>query len=186
MSTPVPHNATLEYTPGHSMRITTLALLFIAVAVLEGQPLSPVLEERLQALFPTADSFSSKEGTPPHFKAFADNGDIIGYAFWTTELEPLERGYDGPIQVLVGVDLNAAITGIIVVRHHEPYGYFSVDLPEYAAQFMQKSIRDRFRVGADIDSVATATITTRSATRAIRNGARRIARQFLAPGGGTR
>ena len=86
----------------------------------------------------------------------------------------------------MGVGLDAELTGIIVARHHEPYGYFSIDTPEYGAQFVRKSVRDRFRVGADIDSVATATITVRSATRAVRNGARRIARQFLSPDGGLR
>ena len=65
--------------------------------------------------------------------------------------------------------------------HHEPYGYFSIDLPKYAVQFRQKSIRDRFRVGGDIDAVSTATLTVTSATRAVRNGSRRIARQFLVP-----
>ena len=169
------------------MRIPILALLFAAVVVLEGQsPFDPLLQEQLARLFPKAASFSPKEGSPPHFKARAANGDTIGFAFWTTELEPLERGYDGPIQVLVGVDLDAELTGVIVVRHHEPYGYFSVDTPEYAEQFVRKSVRDRFRVGADVDAVATATITVRSATRAVRNGARRIARQFLSPEGGLR
>ena len=169
------------------MRIPILALLLAGAAVVEGQaPFDPALQEQLARLFPKAASFSPKEGSPPHFKARAANGDVVGFAFWTTELEPLERGYDGPIQVLVGVDLNAELTGIIVVRHHEPYGYFSIDTPEYAAQFIRKSVRDRFRVGADIDAVATATITVRSATRAVRNGARRIARQFLRPEGGLR
>ncbi|MCY4511222.1 MAG: FMN-binding protein [Acidobacteria bacterium] len=169
------------------MRIPILALLLAGVVVVESQsPFDPLLQEQLGRLFPKAASFSPKEGSPPHFKAFAANGDIVGFAFWTTELEPLERGYDGPIQVLVGVDLDAELTGIIVARHHEPYGYFSIDTPEYATQFVRKSVRDRFRVGADIDSVATATITVRSATRAVRNGARRIARQFLSPEGGLR
>ena len=89
---------------------------------------------------------------------------LAGYAFWTTELEPLERGYDGPIQILVGIDLDAILTGIIVVRHHEPYGYFSVDTPEFAAQFARKNIRARFRVGSDIDAVSTATMTVSSST----------------------
>ena len=30
-------------------------------------------------------------------------------------LEPLERGYDGPIKMLVGVDLKAKLTGVLVV-----------------------------------------------------------------------
>ena len=156
--------------------------LFCAVVVVEGQPaLDPIVRERLEALFPGAANFSPKEGSPPHFKALDGAGEIVGYGFYTTDLEPLERGYDGPIQMLVGVDLDGVLTGIIMVRHHEPYGYFSIDKPEYSAQFASKSVRDRFRVGADIDAVSTATITMTSATRAIRNGARRIARRFLTP-----
>ena len=156
--------------------------LFCAVVVVEGQPvLDPILRERLETLFPDAASFSPKEGSPPHFKALDGAGEIVGYGFYTTDLEPLERGYDGPIQVRVGVDLDGVLTGIIMVRHHEPYGYFSIDKPEYAAQCVSKSVRERFRVGAVIDAVSTATITMTSASRAIRNGARRIARRFLVP-----
>jgi NosR/NirI family nitrous oxide reductase transcriptional regulator len=171
------------------MRLLTLATLFAAVVVVEGQPsLDPTLRGQLEHLFPTATEFSPKEGTPPHFKAYVEDAGsgqraLAGYAFWTTELEPLERGYDGPIQVLVGIDLRGVLTGIIVVRHHEPYGYFSIDSPEWVAQFPGKSVRDRFRVGADIDAVSTATLTVTSTTRAVRNGARRIARRFLVPDG---
>ena len=171
------------------MRTATLVLLLAAVVILEGQPsVDPTLRAQLEQLFPAATAFSPKEGAPPHFKAYvsaAGSGrrTLAGYAFWTTELEPLERGYDGPIQILVGVDLNGILTGIIVVRHHEPYGYFSVDTPEFAAQFVRKNIRDRFRVGQDIDAISTATMTVTSSTRAVRNAARRIARQFLVPSG---
>ena len=145
-----------------------------------------MLEEQLRQLFPSATAFSEKEGNPPHFKAYQGAGDsaepmLIGFAFYTTELEPLERGYDGPIQVLVGIDTAGVLTNIIVIDHNEPYGYFSVDLPEFAAQFVNKSIRERFRVGDDIDAVSTATLTNTSTTRAIRNGARRLAREFLSP-----
>ena len=166
-------------------RTATLVLLLAAVVILEGQPRDPALHAQLEQLFPAATAFSPKEGAPPHFKAYVNDASgqrtLAGYAFWTTELEPLERGYDGPIQILVGVDLTGILTGIVVVRHHEPYGYFSVDTPEFAAQFVRKNIRDRFRVGQDIDAVSTATMTVTSSTRAVRNAARRIARQFLVP-----
>lgn len=173
------------------MKTLTLVLLVAALVALEGQPsltVDPTLHAQLEQLFPDATSFSPKEGAPPHFKAYVNHvgsgqRTLAGYAFWTTELEPLERGYDGPIQILVGVDLDGILTGIIVVRHNEPYGYFSVDTPEFAAQFTRKNIRDSFRVGRDIDAVSTATITVSSSTRAVRNAARRIARQFLAPSG---
>ncbi len=167
-------------------RILTAAFALAAASIVAAQaPVDAELQEQLARLFPEAAAFSPKEGQPPHFKAFAgaagDARELLGYAFWTTELEPLERGYDGPIKILTGVDTDGVLTGIIVVDHHEPYGYFSIDLPKYEVQFRHKSIRDRFRVGGDIDAVSTATLTVTSATRAVRNGARRIARQFLVP-----
>jgi NosR/NirI family nitrous oxide reductase transcriptional regulator len=106
---------------------------------------------------------------------------LLGLSFWTTEIEPLERGYDGPIKILVGMDTKGVLTGVVVAAHNEPYGDFSVDLPEFAAQFKGKSIRDPFRVGADIAAVSRATITITSAARAIRISARRMATQLLAP-----
>ena len=161
--------------------VVALALAAAAVAAAQA-PLDEELQQQLVQLFPEATSFSPKQGQPPHFKAFAGSGrELLGYVFWTTELEPLERGYDGPIKILTGVDTDGVLTGIVVVDHHEPYGYFSIDLPKYAVQFRAKSIRDPFRVGGDIDAVSTATITVSSATRAVRNGARRIARQFIVP-----
>jgi transcriptional regulator of nitric oxide reductase len=110
-------------------------------------------------------------------------GSILGYAFWTTDLQPLERGYDGPIKLLVGLGLDATITGVILVEHREPFGDFSIEPPAFAAQFAGKDVRDAFKVGDDVDAVTRATITVTSATRAVRNGARRVARAFLTPPG---
>lgn len=170
------------------MRIAAFVavLAFAGLAVVEGQAPDAKLQGQLKQLFPAAGSFSARGGDPAHFKAFAGGGragaqDVIGYAFWTTDLQPLERGYDGPIKMLVGLDLKGVLTGIVVVEHHEPYGDFSIEPPEYAAQFKGKDIRDAFRVGSDIAAVSRATITVTSATRAVRNSARRVARSLLTP-----
>jgi NosR/NirI family transcriptional regulator, nitrous oxide reductase regulator len=140
---------------------------------------------RLKQLFPSAATFSPKEGEPAHFTAYAAGGrgtqGVLGYAFWTTELVPLERGYGGPIAILVGIDLKGTLAGAIVADHHEPYGDFSIDRAEFAAQFKNKDIRDPFRLGQDVDAVSRATITMSSAVRAIRNSARRVARELLPP-----
>jgi transcriptional regulator of nitric oxide reductase len=142
------------------------------------------VEPRLKQLFPAATAFSPKEGDPPHFKAYGGSGGakaVIGYAFWTTEVSPLERGYGGPIAMLVGVDAKGVMAGVVMGEHHEPYGDFSIDRPQFAATFKGKDVRDPFRLGEDIDAVSRATITMSSAVRAIRNSARRVARQFIAP-----
>jgi len=156
-----------------------------ALAAADAQAtLDSKLQAQLARLFPSAASFSTKTGDPPHYTAFTGEPppqNIAGYAFWTTELEPLERGYDGPIKMLVGMDLKGVLTGVVVVEHHEPYGSFSVEPPKFAEQFRGKSIRDPFKVGADVDAVSRASITIASATRAIKNSARRVARQLLTP-----
>lgn len=162
------------------------SILAGAVIVAQQAGAERTLSTQLKQLFPAASSFSPKLSSPPHFKAFTTDPrtgtqTVIGLAFWTTELEPLERGYDGPIKILVGMNTDATLAGIVVADHHEPYGYFSVDLPEFATQFAHKNIRDPFRVGGDIDAISRASITVNSATRAVRNSARRVARQLLTP-----
>lgn len=163
------------------LRVACTALL-VALWIIGGKMQSGIDPALLKRLFPAAASFSPKDGDPPHVKALMPDGKtIIGLAFWTTELEPLERGYDGPIKILVGIDMKGMLTGIVVAEHHEPYGNFSIDPPQFPAQFTGKDVRDRFRVGADIDAVSRASITMGSATRAIRNSARRVARTYLTP-----
>ena len=145
----------------------------------------PAIADQIKRLFPDATLISPKQGQPPHFKIFQRSASgveaLLGFAFLTTEVDPLERGYDGPIKILVGMNVRAHLTGVVVLEHHEPYGSFSVEPPEFAAQFAGKDIRDPFRVGGDVDAVSRASITIGSATRAIRNSARRVARQTLAP-----
>ena len=154
--------------------------------IVDAQGLDPKLQAQLKQLFPAAASFSPKGGTPLHIKAMSSSGTLLGLAFMTTDLEPLERGYDGPIRILVGMDTKGILAGIIVVGHNEPYGYFSVDTPQFPAQFRGKDIRDSFKVGDDIDAVSRATMSITSATRAIRNSSRRVARMLLTPPGASK
>jgi NosR/NirI family nitrous oxide reductase transcriptional regulator len=174
------------------MRRVVFALLAVVagLSVATGQvAVDTRLQSQLKQVFPGASAFSAKQGNPPHFAVYSGDPNlktVAGFAFWTTELEPLERGYDGPIKMLVGMDTKGILTGILVVEHHEPYGDFSVEPLPFAAQFKGKDIRDPFKVGGDVDAVSRATITVTSAARAVRNSARRIARQLLTPSGQTR
>jgi transcriptional regulator of nitric oxide reductase len=171
------------------LRIATFAIGLVLLAVGASAQVTndPELLGQLKKLFPAAATFSAKTGSPAHYKAFGpaaageQEGPLLGLAFWTTELEPLERGFDGPIKMFVGLNPQGEIAGVIVTDHREPYGYFSVDLPDWPTQFEGKSIRDAFKVGTDVDAISRATITVTSASRAIRNASRKIARAHLAP-----
>src|SRR3989449_6717689 len=139
----------------------------------------------LKRLFRAAAAFSPLAGDPLHFEAYAVNPKTnpsappIGLAFWTTDLVPQEHGYHGPIHILVGMDMTAVLTGVALTYDSEPYGYFSVQPPKFAAQFKGKSIRDPFKVGGDVDAVSRATLSIGSATRAIRDSSRMMAKQLL-------
>ncbi len=159
------------------------AILFAATRIYT----NPNPQAELKQLFPTAAAFSPLAGEPLHFKAYAADPKAnpstspLGIAFWTTDLVPEEHGYHGPIHILVGMNMTGVLTGVVVAYDSEPYGYFSVEPPKFATQFKGKTIRDPFRVGADVDAVSRASITIGSAARAIRDSSRMVAKQLLPP-----
>jgi NosR/NirI family nitrous oxide reductase transcriptional regulator len=148
---------------------------------------NPNPERELTQLFPAAATFSPPGGNPPHVTAYRTDPRTdpaaapIGFAFWTTDLVPNERGYHGPIRILVGMDTAGILAGVVVDSDTEPYGYFSIEPPKFAAQFKGKSIRDGFRVGGDVDAVSRASLSIGSATRAIRDSSRMVAKALLPP-----
>jgi NosR/NirI family transcriptional regulator, nitrous oxide reductase regulator len=163
---------------------------------------NPRPEPHFKTLFPNAGGFSSFGGTPLHWKvygadpktnsaapsasALANAGELrrdkpIGYIFWTTDLVPNERAYHGPIHMLVGMDTHGILQGVVVDYNSEPYGYFSIDPPEFVARLKGKSVRDPFVVGKDIQAVSRASITMNGAARALRDSSRAVAKAFLSP-----
>jgi transcriptional regulator of nitric oxide reductase len=146
---------------------------------------NPNPQAELKQLFPNAAAFSPLVGEPLHFKAYAadpktnPSAPPIGIAFWTTDLVPEEHGYHGPIHILVGMNLTGVLTGVVVAYDSEPYGYFSVEPPKFAAQFKGKKVTDPFRVGGDVDAVSRASISIGSAARAIRDSSRAVAAKLL-------
>lgn len=141
-------------------------------------------EAALHALIPQAGSFELVETSSRHYRVYAQpvagaDAALIGFAFFTTDLAPRLYAYKGRITMLVGMDTAGSLINVEVVHHYEPFGYFSIDLPEFVEQFRQKSILDPLEVGEDIDAVSRATITVTTATRAIRQGARELARELL-------
>jgi NosR/NirI family nitrous oxide reductase transcriptional regulator len=148
---------------------------------------NPRPEPHFKTLFPNAGGFSSFGGTPPHWKVYGADPKTnptappIGYIFWTTDLVPNERAYHGPIHMLVGIDTRGILQGVVVDYNSEPYGYFSIDPPEFVARLKGKSVRDPFVVGKDIQAVSRASITMNGAARALRDSSRAVAKAFLSP-----
>ena len=163
-----------------------VALACLTISLSGQAPAGKELNQ-LKVLFPTATNFGPKEAKPPVFKAYltdpkTKSQSVLGYAAYTTDWQPFERGYDGPIKILVGVSTAGFVTNIVVVEHKEPYGYRSVDQQRFADQFINKNIQDAFKLRADVNAVSGATATVSSATRSIRDTAKRIAEAYLAGG----
>ncbi len=174
----------------HAARAALLAqgflcfvLLFFAQKTL-GQT-TQLSAAQLAAVLPQAQRFSPKQGNPPVYIGYeseAQDAEIVGYAFETTDFEPQEIGYSAPIEVLVGVDLAGELTGIEILFYRESYKSIRGDFlnsERFPNQFDGKSVADGFRVGRDIDGVSRATISSWAVSRGIRNSAREVARAYL-------
>jgi transcriptional regulator of nitric oxide reductase len=144
----------------------------------------PRYEDYLKEALPGAETFRWINRGTPHYRGYktGPNGEeeLVGLGFFTVDFAPKVRGYKGQIWMLIGMDPGGTLIDISMVYHNEPFGYFSVDPARFLEQFRGKSVLAPMTVGTDIDAVSRATITNDSAVRAIRESARRMAREYLA------
>ncbi len=68
---------------------------------------------------PAADQFGAVSGVPPA-APLLKQGKVVGYAFLNSDIVD-STGYSGkPINIVVGLDRDARVTGARLVDHHEP------------------------------------------------------------------
>jgi len=142
--------------------------------------------DALARVVPGADRFTERGGDPPVFRAYRTDPatgreELVAYAFLTSDLPPVEIGYSGPIEVLVGLDLAGRVTGISVIRYTESLRGSRGDFLSrsgFQEQYAGKDITDAFLVRRDIEGVTGATITVAAMSRGVRNAARRVAMAY--------
>jgi len=152
-----------------------------------GTPFSIEVQEAwLHEVLPEAEYFGDKQGDPPAWPGYRTNPqnlqqELVGYAFLSGDVPPLEVGYSGPIDMLVGVDSDHNMTGIKILDYVETYRRTKGDfLARYGLrQFRDKAIRDDFLIGRDIDGMAGSTVSVAAIARGARNAARRVAEAHL-------
>lgn len=115
--------------------MTATALAFAAAAACAES--FPISQEYLQAAFPGAQRAGAVEGSPPAAPVYKD-GALAGYIV-STYAAVGSTGYSGrPLDVLVGVNLSAVVTGAVLVRHSEPIlviGVGEEQLASYVSAF---------------------------------------------------
>ncbi len=147
----------------------------------------PFPQSLVEDVLPGATSFEVRDGDPRVIVGYAadapDEDALVGYAFLTSDVPPEELGYNGPIEVLVGMDREGTLTGVRVTHYVESYIRTRGDFlrtPGYEAQFTGKSISDPFRAKRDVRVVSRATISVSAMSRGIRASARRVYANYLA------
>ena len=109
------------------------------------------------------------------YVAMDTSGEAIGYAALGKS-----QGYAGPIEMLVGIDLQGNIIGVKIVTQRETPGFFKLILGEgFPEQFVDHSFKDPLQLNKDIDAVSGATISAEGIAASTRQAVRLIAQQGL-------
>lgn len=149
--------------------LAIIALVTIAAAYFYGltRARADILPSLRQAL-PSAERY---EPVSSSVYAGYQGAELVGYVGLGEA-----TGYGGPLQVAVAVDLQGAVTNLVVVDHKETPSFFNrVAGSELLEALVGKSFDDAYRIGEDVDGVSGATYTTRAIADAARRGSRSVA-----------
>lgn len=109
------------------------------------------------------------------FIAYDQSGNVIGYA-----ASGQSQGYGGPLEMLVGMDLDGNITGVKVIAQRETPGFFKLLLDkDFFDQYPGRNFRDPLQVDQDLDAVSGATVSAEAIAASARTAIRRIAQEGL-------
>ncbi len=169
-------------------RVTLPIISFISLFLLFYTALATALDTATQAtaqgFFPQADSFSELQGDPPAIEA-RSQGTLLGYVFFSRDIVQIPAYSGKPVDLMIGLDMQAQITGAKVTEHHEPIlliGIPEEKLDEFADQYVGKAVTDAVRVGApkagyaNVDAITGATVTVIVVNRTIMRAVRAMAK----------
>jgi electron transport complex protein RnfG len=134
-------------------------------AVLEGCENDPVKDYKKDILFQKDGDKEIRKSVFPAIK----NGDLFALAFEVTG-----KGYHGPIDIMIGINISTGkLTGIRVMTHTETPGLGArAAEPEFYEQFSGKGIKETAlsSKGGAVDAISGATMTSTGVSDAIRKG----------------
>lgn len=109
------------------------------------------------------------------FVGYDQDGNVIGYA-----ASGQSQGYGGPIEMLVGMDLEGNITGVKVIAQRETPGFFKLLLEKnFFEQYPGQNYRDPLQLNQDLDAVSGATVSAEAIAASARIAIRRITHEGM-------
>jgi len=171
----------------HAGRSALPALLLLLVAALwpttqasaAGRLAEFLGQVNVSTIDPAADRFGDVEGDPPAARLL--KGDkLVGYVFLNQDVVD-STGYSGkPVDIVVGIDLDARITGAKLVEHHEPIVLVGIPLAKiehYIAGFVGRRVLEPGEADRlPVDIVSGATVTMMVIADSLTQSAIKIAR----------
>lgn len=151
-----------------------------------GAPLAQAQTEGWREVLPGADRIGAVEGRPPAAPAYAGDR-LVGYIFRSSAVVA-SAGYGGkPVDLLIGLDAQATITGARLLEHHEPIlaiGVREADLQRFIDAHRGLDLRNPGRPrrgltgpgGAPLDAISGATVSSIVLNDALVRAARAVAR----------
>ena len=120
------------------------------------------LNEKMMTLLPGSTTFAEEAYTGEDTNIATVYKGETGYVVETTT-----AGYAGPIRMLVGVNNDGQVTGLQVRSMEETFGLGAEALTDwkFLAQFLRTE--GEAEVGADIDAISGATVTSKAITRSV-------------------
>lgn len=177
------------------MRHLTLTALVVATylalvssSLLAQTPFSTDIQESwLAKVLPGAQRFSELAGEPPVYRGYrvnetSDQEELVGLVFHNADFPPMRVGYAAPINMLVGLNMDMTLSGIMILDYTESYLYSRgdfIDSSVFLNQFKRKSIEDQFRLNRDVDGLSSATSTSAAIIRTVVDTSRRVASAYL-------
>lgn len=123
-------------------------------------------EEAIKKIFPELQEYKREscilDNQEFGVHTVSKNGKVLG---WAVVLD--EKGKIQPITFLVGIGTKGKVLEVYVLEFRDLFGS-EIKRRSFLRQFHGKSLKDHIAVGRDIDAVTTATISSQSASSAVR------------------
>jgi NosR/NirI family nitrous oxide reductase transcriptional regulator len=139
-------------------------------------------------IFPHATSIGEKESSPPVWPIY-QVGNLVGYLFHSQDVVALPAFSGEPVDMLIGIDLEGKLAGVLVVEHQEPiflHGFGEQPLFDFVKQYAGLSVLDSIKVGKTsnsthvaIDGITKATVSVVVINESVLLSSLAIARKTL-------
>lgn len=151
----------------HLLRTVFIILLWQLISPVYADDVH-VHEELVKVFFPEMTELGALGGGPLAAPVKQD-GKLVGYVYYTTDVIKIPAYSGKPIRTLVGFDIKGVIRGVRIVHHEEPIlviGITDKDLDKFINQYVGKGVFDKIKIGGRerddykvIDTISGATIT---------------------------